>query len=281
MTTPSNVELGTEYEKFVQSVYQALLVAEGVDTVDVCHNINLKGNSGCEHQIDIYWEFRLAGQLYRTAIECKSFNKSVNVGRVRDFYGVLVDVPGLIGVFATQIGYQGGAKLFADHYGISLKEVREPTDADWAGRVRKIHFNVHLVMPTITKFEPRPSRAFLDTLAPDEVLQVISDFSSHEPIIFDPVGAPVMSYEQLRGSLPHQSKSASGLRHFARFPNHTFRTENIEFEIDGIDIEYDVTVDTSESVIDGNALARAIIKDVASGELTFVDKEGQVKTPRG
>ena len=280
MTGPSNVALGAEYEKFVQSVYQAILSAEGIDTVDVRHNINLKGNSGCEHQIDVFWEFRLAGQFYRTAIECKSFNTSVNVGRVRDFYGVLVDIPGLIGVFATQIGYQRGAKLFADHYGISLKEVREPTDADWKGRVRQINFNVHLVMPIITNFEPRPSEAFLKSLAPGEVLKVTSDFSSHDPIIFDAGGAPVMSYEQLRVSLPHQSKTASGLRHFVSLSEHMFRTENIEFEIDGIDVKYDVVVDTSESIIDGNALAKAIIKDVASGELTFVGKHGEVKTPR-
>lgn len=272
MTDLSNVARGTEYEKFVQSVYQALLAAQGVDTLDVQNNINLRGNSGCEHQIDVYWEFRLAGQLYRTAIECKSFNKSVNVGRVRDFYGVLVDVPGLIGVFATQIGYQSGAKLFADHCGISLKEVREPTDEDWAGRVRKIHFNAHLVMPRITAFEPRPSRAFLDTLAPDEMLEVNSGFSSHDPIIFDATGAPVTSYEQLRSSLPNETIAATGLRHFASFPSHIFRTDDIEYEIDGIEIEYDVSVDTSESVIDGDAFAKAIIKDVASGELTFVHK---------
>jgi hypothetical protein len=280
MTTTSNVELGTEYEKFVQSVYQALLVAEGADTIDVRQNINLKGNSGCEHQIDVYWEFKVAGQLYRTAIECKSFNTSVNVGRVRDFYGVLVDVPGLIGVFATKIGYQSGAKLFADHYGISLREVREPTDADWVGRLRKIHLNMNVVMPMITKFNLRPSRAFLDRLAPNEKSEITLNFSTDDPIIFDSENMPVVSYEGLRGSLPHQSKSATGQRHFAPFPEHTFRTNNEVIEIDGIDIEYDVYVDTSEDIIDGDALAKAIIKDVTSGELTFVDKNGRVKTPR-
>lgn len=280
MTNLSTVALGTEYEKFVQSVYQALLAAEGVDTVDVRHNISLHGNSGCEHQIDVYWEFRLAGQLYRTAIECKSYNDSVTVGRVRDFYGVLVDVPGLLGVFATRLGYQRGAKLFADHYGISLKEVREPTDEDWAGRVREIHLNMHVVMPRIIDFQPRPSKAFLDSLAPGEELRANSAFSSHDPIIFDAAGTPAASYEQLRVSLPHDSRASTGLRHFALFPGHIFRTDAVEFEIDGIDIEYDVEVDSCQSVVDGTALAKAIIKDVASGELTFVDKQGRVKMPR-
>jgi hypothetical protein len=281
MITQSNVELGTEYEKFVQSVYEAVLSAEGVETVEVQHNIKLQGNSGCNHQIDVYWEFRLAGQLYRTAIECKSFNDLVNVGRVRDFYGVLVDVPGLIGIFATKIGYQSGAKLFADHYGISLKEVREPTDNDWAGRLRKIHVNINIVVPTITKFDLRPSRAFLNKLTPNEKFEGTSNVSSHESIIFDVTGAPVVSYEELRGSLPHQSKSANGLSHFAAFPSHIFRTDNTEIEIDGIDIEYDVIVETSENIIDGDALAKAIIKDAASGEFTFVDRRGRTKTPRG
>lgn len=276
----SNVARGTQYENFVHGIYQALLTADGVDNIDVRHNITMRGNSGCDHQIDVYWEFQLAGQRYKTAIECKSFDKPINVGRVRDFYGVLVDVPGLIGVFATEVGYQRGAKLFADHYGIALKEIRVPADADWEGRVRKIHLRAHMVMPTIFSFDLRPTQAFRATLKPGEEQTLELNFSSHDPIIFDTAGNAVSSYENIRGSLPHQMKSETGLRHFAPFPNHVFRTSTVEMEIDGVDIGYDVVVDIEESTIDGDELAKAIIKDVASGALTFVDKNGSIKQPR-
>jgi predicted helicase len=168
MADVTNVEKGTEYEQFVQDVYQAIVSAEGVENIKVEHNIQLEGNSGCEHQIDVYWEFRLAGQTYKTAIECKAYNQSVSIGKIRDFYGVLVDVPGLTGIFATLVGYQSGAKKYAEHYGISLKELREPTDADWQGRVQDINLNLHVVKVQVKSFQPRVAPAFLATLKADE-----------------------------------------------------------------------------------------------------------------
>ncbi len=101
MTELSNVAKGTEYELFVRGVYEAVLKAEGVESIKEKHDIKLVGKSGCEHQIDVYWEFKIAGQTYRTAIECKAFNSDVAIGRIRDFYGVLADVPNLNGIFVT------------------------------------------------------------------------------------------------------------------------------------------------------------------------------------
>ena len=280
MSNQSTKARGTAYELFVQEVYQALLAAEDVETIDVQHNITLAGNSGCEHQIDVYWEFKLAGQLYRTAVECKAFDKSVDVGRVRDFYGVIVDVPNLNGVFATLVGYQRGAKLFAKHYGISLREVRAPTDEDWAGRVRRIHIRLHVVMPKITAFQPRISPAFLQTLGPDASKVVELGFSTDDDIIFDPGGTPVASYEALRQGLPTTGQTASGQQHFVPFPNHTLRMSGETFEIDGVDITYDVETEIQEMAIDGAELAKAIVKDVTSGDITFLDKDNRVRTPR-
>src|SRR5262245_29494249 len=94
-----------EYEQFVQSVYSTLLKAEGVEGVQVQHDVELKGKSGQLHQIDVYWEFYRAGVHHRVAIECKNYNRAIEVGKARDFNGVLSDVPGLIGIMATTVGY--------------------------------------------------------------------------------------------------------------------------------------------------------------------------------
>lgn len=280
MQNPTNVERGTEYEKFVQEVYQAIIEAEGVENVDVKHNIQLEGNSGCKHQIDVYWEFKLAGQLYRTAIECKSFNQSVPIGRVRDFYGVLVDVPGLIGVFATLEGYQKGAKRFAAHYGISLKELRKPTEEDWSGRIKNINLNFIVASPVITKFEPRVSDTFLASI-PEEGVRISHGFPSNEPIIFDRSGLPVSTYDQISQNLPTDSLEGTGFKHFVPFPEHTFRIGEHSIDIEGVDLTYNVTIDNETHTMRGKELAQAIIKDVASGELTFVGKDNQVHHPRG
>ena len=51
----------TEYEKFTQEIYQKLLDADAPKATNVQHNVKLKGKSGQEHQIDVYWEYEIAG----------------------------------------------------------------------------------------------------------------------------------------------------------------------------------------------------------------------------
>ena len=60
-----------EYEKFAQEVYQELVNADVVKSTEVRHNIKVLGKSGQEHQIDVYWEYEIAGVLHKVAIECK------------------------------------------------------------------------------------------------------------------------------------------------------------------------------------------------------------------
>ena len=85
-------ESSLEYEKLAQEVYQALHDAEGFNTVNVQHNVKVLGKSGCKHQIDVYWEFKITGETHRVAIECKDYSSCVSVGKVRDFFGVIHDI---------------------------------------------------------------------------------------------------------------------------------------------------------------------------------------------
>lgn len=131
----------TEYELLTKTIYEGLLKAEGVENIDVKHNQKIIGKSGAKHQIDVYWEHRVAGKTYKTLIECKHYRKRISIGRIRDFYGVLSDV-GATGIFVTKVNYQSGAKKFANHYGIDLKLVKETSDADLEGRIRQIKVNI-------------------------------------------------------------------------------------------------------------------------------------------
>lgn len=280
MSDDSNVKKGTDYEQFVQAVYQDIIRAEGVDTINVQHNISLQGKSGCDHQIDVYWEFKLAGQIYKTAIECKALNKEVSIGRVRDFYGVLLDIPNLNGIFATKVGYQSGAKKYAEHYGISLKALREPTEADWHRRVKDIRLNFHVVIPEIKSLQPRVSPSFLKRIPEGEEIRFDAGVSTHEPIIFDRTGEAAISYEELRQNLPHGNEPLKCQAYFAPFPNHILRLGGRDIEIDGIDLVYDVDVHTESVVIRGGELVRAIVKDAQSGELIVVDKKSGARKAR-
>lgn len=120
----------TEYEKFAQEIYQELLNSESINKIDVQHNIKLTGKSGQQHQIDVYWEFKINGVVHKVVIECKNYNSEISIGRVRDFFGVLFDLTDVSGIMVTKVGYQKGAKKYADHYNINLRELRTPHEKD-------------------------------------------------------------------------------------------------------------------------------------------------------
>lgn len=119
-----------EYEKFTQEVYQTLVNTDVVNSTNVKHNIQLVGKSGQAHQIDVYWEYKIAGVVQCVAIECKNYNKPVPIGKVRDFHSVISDLNNVAGVMVTKSGYQKGAKEYAAHYGINLKELRTPKQGE-------------------------------------------------------------------------------------------------------------------------------------------------------
>ena len=93
----------------------------------VQHNVKLEGKSGQKHQIDVYWEYEIAGVTHKVAIECKNYNKPIAIGKVRDFYGVLADLNNVAGIIVTKAGFQKGTIQFVREHGISLKELRNPT----------------------------------------------------------------------------------------------------------------------------------------------------------
>lgn len=65
----------SKYELFTQQVYQILLNAEWPGkNICVHHDVKLTGTSGLKHQIDVYWEYELAGIKNRVAIECKDYS---------------------------------------------------------------------------------------------------------------------------------------------------------------------------------------------------------------
>lgn len=133
-----------DYELLAQAVYQGILSEAGVENVVVEHNVLVRGRSGVQHQCDVYWQFRQAGILHAVAIECKNYDSSVTIGRVRDFFGVLHDLGSTRGTIVTRKGFQRGAKAFADYYNIDLKLLRPPADGDWEGRIRNVRTKVRL-----------------------------------------------------------------------------------------------------------------------------------------
>ena len=117
------IPLSEEYELLVRDLHDALVKNDSVDNVSVRHNVKIRGKSGAMHQIDVYWEFDVAGVKYKTCIECKHHNRKVQKSAVASFVGVLDDIGNTNGIFATTVGYQSGAASLALHKGIRLLTV--------------------------------------------------------------------------------------------------------------------------------------------------------------
>lgn len=130
----------TDFERFTQYIYQRLVNNDVIKPTTVQHNVKLKGKSGCEHQIDVYWEYEIAGNLHRVAIECKNYDSQIPIGKVRDFHSVLSDLNNINGIMVSKKGFQKGAIKYASEYGISLKELRRP---EWNEIIGSITTSVH------------------------------------------------------------------------------------------------------------------------------------------
>lgn len=112
-----------EYEGLVQELYQSILNTEEVNTIKVQKNLNIKGKSSASHQIDIYWEFYLAGIKYKTCVECKMLGRKVEKGDVLEFNSKIEDIGNITGIFVTTKGYQEGAITYGEYKNIRLIRV--------------------------------------------------------------------------------------------------------------------------------------------------------------
>jgi hypothetical protein len=273
--------LSTEYEKLTKEIYETLFKAQGIDTVQVKHNVKIMGTSGLAHQIDVYWEYNVAGVLHKVAIECKNYNKSVSIGHVRDFYGVLSDLKGVNGIMVTTMGYQNGAKEFASTYGINLKELREPTDGDWQGRIKTITIQMRMIVPQILERTPVFDKQWLESNR-DFLAKYNNQFTmqgmANEIHIYNEREEIISNFHILDQQVPTASIATLGMEHTYDFPEAYLNLDPFGMmKISAVKYRYNVNVGTHEIKIDGSEGVLAILKDVFSGEISFFDKNGRVK----
>lgn len=137
-------ETSKDYELLTQKIYRAILESEGVENIAVQHDVKIKGKSGVEHQIDVFWEYRYAGVSHKVLIECKYYTKPVSLLHARNMLGLLSDIPNSQGLLVTTQGFQSGVIDFCNHYEINLKRIRPPQGSDWDGCIQVVNVNGEL-----------------------------------------------------------------------------------------------------------------------------------------
>ena len=271
----------TEYEKLTKEIYENLLRIQGIGTVQVQHNVRITGTSGLAHQIDVYWEYNVAGILHKVAIECKNYNRPVSIGHVRDFYGVLSDLKGVNGIMVTKVGYQNGAKEFANTYGINLKELREPTAGDWEGRIKTIVIQMNMIVPQILERTPIFDKQWLENnkeLLAKHNNQYTMQGMANEIYIYNEQEEVISNFHILDQKVPTVNVATTGMEHTYDFPGAAYlKLPWGMTKIKAVKYRYNINVGTHEIKIDGSEDVLAILKDAFTGEIKFFDKDGKVK----
>lgn len=269
----------TEYEKFAQEIYQGLLNEESIKAIQVQHNVKLRGKSGQLHQVDVYWEYELAGVNHKVAIECKNYNKPVSVGKVRDFYGVLSDLNNVNGIMVTKVGYQKGAKEFATHYGINLKELRLPNKEE--SMIGRLELNLNIfITRRLFLLDDEWAKSSINLEGYRKYLMFFSgdndwtttDYFPLETLldakICDKNGIPIVSFDELEDKLPSENTEPEYIFNFEDAYVDTRNMGRVKIK----KVKYVFIQEREKKVfdIDARYFIKAILKDVLNGEIKVI-----------
>lgn len=272
----------TEYEKLIQEIYQSIINQSGVNTVEVKHNVKIVGRSGAEHQIDVYWEYELAGVRFRTLIECKNWKNHIEIGNVRNFFGVLTDIGNVQGIMVTKTGYQSGALRFAKYYGIKLEVTRKPSEVDWAGRVKDIVINMSMVVSDVSNINFIPNQEQVTELLKEKELEQFQfqfEGMEDELFLYDKQGNRLFTIYDWKQELhPGEWDEVPLTREKHCFEDEVFIKSDIGLVlIDAIEYDYQRTQTNHVTKIEGEKIVRAFRENVETGKKSVFDDKGIVR----
>lgn len=272
----------TEYERFTQEVYRQLSQVTKVNAAKVQHDVKLEGKSGQKHQIDVFWEYEKDGKTHRVIIECKNYKRRISLEKVCAFKGVLDDFDGVSGIMVTKVGYQKGAKQYAQQYAIALKVLRTPQYGETV--IGTLENHIHI--------EKRQTLFLIDKEWAVKInlnLQRLREFyasfdytkaemwrtASHLPlettdrIIRDAEGNQISSLDILEQEIPdHPTDNFPYIFKFddAYLDSRLFGPVKIR----EVKYTYDIKDETKTLTLDAGALVKAILKDEQSKETNLI-----------
>ena len=209
---------GKDYEILTQWIFDQVLNDKRVKTIEVKQGIYLQGKTAL-HEIDVYWEFEKGGVAYKTIVQAKDWKTPVDQGKLILFKGILDDIPDQPrGIFVTRMGYQRGAREFADKNGIVLYELREPTEKDQADWIKRIHLHIDWSTPSFEIAKILPDEEFNRQEKVSSIHFSLSDSSK----VFDENGVEINTLQFLFQSLVPEGLELSPTTVHCKFDKPTF-----------------------------------------------------------
>lgn len=285
---------GKAYEEFVGKIQQSLITSEGIShlkNIVVETNKKIKDNNGIDRQFDVYWEFNLGGQVYKTVIECKDYSSTITVEKIDALIGKTADIPGLRLIYATKKGYQSGAEIKAKRHQIDLLIVREADDRDWQAEdgtplVKTIALNITVSSPPrITSFSPIVDADWLEKqedLDVDKINKLFNETLDGEIFITDTSSGNRVSLHELAFLLTKKIPNIQyGEGNFSEDLNNSHlesRDGELKIQIRGYSLTYQYPNPmTTTSIIDYSNQLLGIVEKYKSGTKQMIFKDRIVK----
>jgi hypothetical protein len=113
------------YEEITKNIYETLGEKNGVTIEGYGKDCKVKGKSGVEHQIDVLTSHSDGIHKYKTAIECKYWQATINKDIIMKVAEIVEDAAINKGVIVSKLGFTPDAISFAKYKNIGLVELRE------------------------------------------------------------------------------------------------------------------------------------------------------------
>ena len=276
---------GIPYELLTKAIFQQLLKQDKVETLRLEHDITFEGKT-TTHQIDVYWEFKAGGVVYRTCVQAKDWGQRVQQGHVMTFKSVLDDLKfRAMGIMVCRSGFQQGAKDFADGNGILLYELREMEKRDWDERIQKIIVNIVAQAPSVHEVKFQVDQDWVNTemqkngITAGESVSISGDINDIELIDADgsKLGTVATVVESLIPS-PLVDMDAAEISH--AFTEPTFAVSGHQqlpsIKLLGVSAVISVQSLEQQMEINGGDIVRFILSNVLDGS-SHVFREDEIK----
>ena len=141
------------YEELVKDIYEQIGKSAGVKIECWGRSCKVQGKSGVYHQVDVLTSHSDGIHTYKTAIDCKYWNRKVPKEYVATLSLILDDANIEKGVLVSKCGFSTSVKKLAASKNISLIQLREPKDSDWDGFIKEMSIDLNLIVDEVYDYE--------------------------------------------------------------------------------------------------------------------------------
>jgi hypothetical protein len=282
---------GKDYERFVASIYEAIINAEkilDVQNIKIELNKKITDNFGIHREFDIYWKFKMFDIDYETIIECKDYKNKVSIDKIDGIIGKIKDMPTkLIAIFATTQGYQKGAKEKAQKNGIELLIIREQKESDWYAKdgtpyIKDVNIRLTIDSPArITYFDPIPDYEWVKDNTDIKNGDVVECYNQNDKIFINDLtkNQKYSLYDLANKLTPTGDEKYGSFKEIVNLENAFLETQDFKLKILGYNIEYYIAKPfISNNKIDLSANIIGIIENIQKGTKQTILKNGNIQT---